>query len=109
MTSSLAMQRVIATTVATAAQPIGVAIGFVFPSIFVKAADAEPGQTNVDNARYHIYQSQLWQAIVGVSVLVVLLIFFREKPKTPPSSSSETLQRENMRENTKTIMKNKNF
>jgi len=75
----------------------------------VKAADAEPGLTNVENARYHIYQSQLWQAIVGVSALVILLIFFKEKPKTPPSASSETVQPENMKENTKTILKNKNF
>ena len=36
--------QILAATIATAAQPIGVAIGFVFPSIFVKAADADPGQ-----------------------------------------------------------------
>ena len=103
------MQRVIATTIATAAQPIGVAIGFVFPSIFVTVADADPGQINVDNARHHIYQSQLWQAIVGICVLAFLLVFFREKPKTPPSNSSGTEQRENMKESTKAILKDKNF
>lgn len=50
-------ERVIATTIGTAAQPIGVAIGFVFPSLFVVAADAEDGQQNVDNAKHHIFQS----------------------------------------------------
>jgi len=54
------LQRVIATTIATAAQPLGVAIGFVFPSIFVKVSDADPGEQNVENARHHIFQSQLW-------------------------------------------------
>ena len=53
-------ERVIATTIATAAQPLGVAIGFVFPSIFVKNTDADPGPENVDNARHHLFQSQLW-------------------------------------------------
>ena len=84
------MQRVIATTIATAAQPLGVAIGFVFPSFFVKAADADPGVENVANARHHIFQSQLWQAIVGLAVLLLLLVCFREKPKTPPSSATDT-------------------
>ena len=35
-------ERVIATTIGTAAQPIGVAIGYVFPSFFVTVADSDP-------------------------------------------------------------------
>lgn len=84
---AICAQRVIATTIATVAQPLGVAVGFVFPSIFVKTADADPGQENVDNARHHIFQSQLWQAVVGTAVLLLLLVFFKEKPKTPPSAA----------------------
>ena len=53
-------ERVIATTIATAAQPLGVAFGFVFPSLFVTAEDADPGIVNEENARHHIYQSQFW-------------------------------------------------
>lgn len=52
------------------------------------AADADDGQTNVDNARHHIFQSQLWQAIVGAVVLLLVLVLLREKPKTPPSAAS---------------------
>ena len=50
----------IATTIATACDPLGVAIGFIFPLLFVTADDAEPGEENVANAREHIYQSLFW-------------------------------------------------
>ena len=65
------------------------AIGFVFPSLFVVKEDADPGQQNIDNARQHIHESQFWQAVVGLIVLVLLLLFLKEKPKTPPSASSD--------------------
>ena len=80
-------ERVIATTVATAAQPIGVAFGFVFPTIFVKADDADPGEQNEENARKHIFQSQFWQAIIACFLFVLILIFFKEKPNVPPSAA----------------------
>ena len=48
-------ERVLATTVATAAQPLGVALGFAFPSIFVRSADESPGDINVQQARHHIF------------------------------------------------------
>ena len=43
-------ERVIATTLAAAAQPLGVAVGYVFPLLFVVKSDADPGPTNVENA-----------------------------------------------------------
>ena len=48
-------ERVIATTIATASQPLGVAIGFAFPTIFVRASDEDPGDENVVNARHHLF------------------------------------------------------
>ena len=83
-------ERVIATTIATASQPLGVAIGYVFPEIFVTQADSELGDLNVSNARLHIYQSLLWQAVVASVIWILCLIFIKEKPPTPPSASSES-------------------
>ena len=99
----------IATTIATAAQPIGVAIGFVFPSIFVTADDADDGKKHEEDARHHIFLSQIWQAGIGALVLVLLIIFFREKPKTPPSATSKSDVDENVMEHTKALFRDKNF
>ena len=52
----------------------------------------------MQSARHHIYQSLLWQAIIGAAIWLVSLILLREKPPTPPSSSSES--------DTKDILKN---
>jgi hypothetical protein len=38
-----------------------------------------------DQARHDVYLSLLWQAIIGTVFTVFALIFFREKPLTPPS------------------------
>jgi len=53
----------------------------------------------------------MWQAIVGVVVLVLLIIFFRDKPKTPPtltSSASDEVINDVMAD-TKTLLKDANF
>jgi len=100
---------VIATTIATAAQPLGVAIGFVFPSLFVTATDADEGASNEDSARHHIFLSQVWQAGIGAFVMLLLIFLFREKPKTPPSATSGTELTENVMENTKALFKDPNF
>jgi hypothetical protein len=76
-------ERVIATTIGTAAQPLGVAIGYIFPSFFVSARDSDP--EFVDEARHAVYLSLLWQAIIGTVFTLFGCIFFREKPATPPS------------------------
>jgi len=81
-------ERVIATTVGAACQPLGVAIGFVFPTFFVVAADSLAA--NKDEARTHIFQSILWQAVIASVVFILVLIFFKEKPPTPPSTSAST-------------------
>lgn len=52
----------------------------------------------------------MWQAIIGVIVLVMLLIFLKEKPKTPPSASSDDAdEKKDVWEENKKIMKDKNF
>ena len=62
--------------------------------IFVKNSDADPGDANKENARHHIYQSLLYQAIVGTVIWILCLVFIREKPPTPPSSSCENVTKD---------------
>ena len=75
-----------ATTVATVANPLGVAVGFLIPSIFVDPTDVLP--ENRDRARTDIVNSLYCQAIIGTVVALLIAIFFREKPPTPPSPSA---------------------
>ena len=99
-----------AITVICVCQTIGIGIGFAFPSFFVKASDSDPGEQNVENARQHIFQSLLWQAIIGTVVLLFCLVFFREKPPTPPSlASTHTADTEkDVVGNIKKVFKNSN-
>ena len=78
--------RVIATTIATVANPLGVAVGFLIPAIFVDDDDAKVKNRLL--AKSHILNSLICQAIIGSVVCLLVLIFFREKPPTPPSPSA---------------------
>lgn len=82
-------ERVIATTIGMAAMPIGVAIGYVFPSFFVTTDDSLP--QNVSQARHDVYLSLLWQAIIGTGVMLISALLFREKPVTPPTKAHATV------------------
>ena len=46
---------------------------------------------------------------MGVAVLMLLLVFFREKPKSAPSAATETQQAANVLENTKKLLRDGNF
>lgn len=76
-------ERVIAITIAVAAQAIGAGVGFVVPAIWVTDDDTD------DQFKDHIRSCLIAQAIAaGVSFLLVV-IFLKEKPPTPPSSTAE--------------------
>jgi fucose permease len=75
-----------ATTIASAANPLGVAIGFVFPSLFVP--DEVEGTDKIE-LQHLIYLSFLYQAIIGTVCLVPVIFLFKNKPPTEPSSSAE--------------------
>lgn len=75
----------IATTIGTAAQPIGVAIGYVFPSFFVTVDDNLP--ENISEARHDVYESLFWQAIIGTALTLISVVLFRDKPPTPPTKA----------------------
>ena len=78
---------------ATVANPLGVAIGFVIPALFVDDSDKDP--INRVIARKNIFNSLLCQAIIGSVITVLTVIFFREKPPTPPSPSGGIHHNEN--------------
>lgn len=84
------MQRVIATTIATVANPLGVAIGFLLPTIFITPDDIQP--TNKEKARTDIFWSLVCQAILGTIVALLVVLFFKDKPPTPPSASAGAIK-----------------
>ena len=94
--------RAIATTVCSIANPIGVAIGFLFPSFFID--DDDEGEI----ARQHIQESFFYQAIIGTVLGVVCLIFFRSKPPTPPSNTADGM-RDPFGKSVRELFGNKNF
>mmetsp|Transcript_25736 Transcript_25736/g.45199 ORF Transcript_25736/g.45199 Transcript_25736/m.45199 type:complete len:426 (-) Transcript_25736:950-2227(-) len=87
-----------ATTVGSAANSLGVAFGFIIPSIFV---DGSSGKTEVG-------WLMVTEAIVIGAVLVADILLFKGKPPTPPSKSGGE-SREKFKEAMKTLLKNKNF
>ena len=64
-------ERVIAITIAVAAQAIGAGIGFVLPPIWVTDEDTD------DEFRDHIRSCLIAQAIAGGVSLVLVVLFFR--------------------------------
>jgi hypothetical protein len=68
------------------ATPLGVAVGFLIPAIFVDDSDLNP--VNREKAKKDIFDSLLCQAILGTLITALVCIFFREKPPTPPSASA---------------------
>lgn len=76
----------IATTIATIANPLGVAVGFLIPSLFVENDDKDP--LNRSRAQDNILNSLICQAALGTVVAILIVIYFKEKPPTPPSPSA---------------------
>ena len=97
--------RVIATTIGAAANPLGVACGFVLPALFVGDKDTLP--ENKVHAREDIFYSLLLQAGLTTVVAILVLISFREKPPTPPSASCE-VEKTEFRKSLPLLLKNKN-
>ena len=72
-------ERVTAITFAVAAQAVGAAIGFLIPTIWIQEDDTQ------ELFKEHILVGLYLQAAVGIALTVIVLIFFKNKPKIPPS------------------------
>ncbi|KAL4450799.1 hypothetical protein ABPG74_011641 [Tetrahymena malaccensis] len=94
-------ERPIATAILALINTIGVGIGFLFPSFFVD--DSYSNQT-----RDQVYQLMLWQAVTMTIAIVPCVIFFREKPPTPPSHAAEA-EKMSFKESFVVIFQNKDF
>ena len=75
-------ERVIALTVAVASQALGAAIGFVLPTIWIQDSDSG------DEFKDHLVTGLEVQALAGIIITILCFIFFKHKPKTPPSSTA---------------------
>lgn len=75
-------ERVIALTIAIAAQALGSALGFVFPGFWVTDDDT------AEVFRQHIQSSFIVAAGLGGACFLAALLFFKDKPKTPPSATA---------------------
>ncbi|EAR83954.2 MFS transporter (macronuclear) [Tetrahymena thermophila SB210] len=94
-------QRQIATAILSLINVIGVGIGFLFPSFVVSASYS-------DNTRSEIYNLMLIQAIIITACCIPTVIFFREKPPTPPSHSA-SVEKSKFSESMCTLIRDKNF
>ncbi|KAL4430218.1 hypothetical protein ABPG74_014777 [Tetrahymena malaccensis] len=94
-------QRQMATAILSLINIIGVGIGFLFPSFIVSS-------TYSADTRNQIYDLMLVQAIVITACCIPSIIFFREKPPTPPSHAANT-EKTNFKESMPKLVKDKNF
>lgn len=74
----LLLKRIIATTVLTVINILGVGAGFLIPSAFVSDEDS------VDDTKQNFFTLLLTEAIMTTVLIVPVFIFFKEKPPTPP-------------------------
>lgn len=89
-------QRTLATTIASVINPIGVAIGFIFPPAFVHKPTDLPTML-------------FYQAILASALSIPVILLFRDKPPTPPSTAASTIRQEKFTSSLVTLAKNYNF
>ncbi|XP_068897960.1 uncharacterized MFS-type transporter C09D4.1-like isoform X1 [Tenebrio molitor] len=85
---------------------IGVAIGCVFPSNVVRNSD------NIDDIGNDFFTLMIIDAAVTSAIFLVVLLFFRAKPPSPPSQSQINIvetDKPSTLEILKTMVKNKNY
>lgn len=78
-------ERDIATTLCSLANPLGSAIGSFIPAMFVTSDDDH----QIDQG---IKKLLIVQFAVAAIAMVFTLVFFRDEPPTPPTSSAKTMQ-----------------
>ena len=76
-------ERTLATTVIATSLGIGNALGAFLPQFFLDLKE-----TDTDVLLDQIKNMMIWMSIAGTLFLVVTIIFFREKPLTPPSKGA---------------------
>lgn len=75
-------RRTTANAIGSVACPLGGVIGVLMPVAFIKA---QVGHEHVDNTVKMVLSMFSWDAGIMIAALVLVLIFFREKPDVPIS------------------------
>lgn len=75
--------REIAITLGTSLNTCGIAVGYFLPTLFV-----DSDVVDYDRSRAEISNSLLTQGIIAVSLAILALFTFQNKPKIPPSSNA---------------------
>jgi len=89
-------QRTLATTLASVANPIGIAIGFLLPPIFTKTADDLP-------------KMMFYEAIIVAGMCLPSLLLFREKPPSVPSAAADAERTDSFWHSIKLLFTDWNF
>ena len=75
-----------ATSIATISLPIGGALGFTFPTLFVPNSDLYNPDSH--QVKVHVFHLFLMQAILTAIITMMIILLFKDKPPTPPSASA---------------------
>ena len=84
-------ERSIAITIGGTSNAIGNAIGFFFPTLFV-----DPNESDFEVSRKQVSYSLLTQGIIGVTLALISVFTFIDKPKSPPSSNAVVSRETNL-------------
>ena len=76
-------ERAIATSIGVLMCYVGVAVGFLQPTLMV------PDSNNLQHVKEGIERLLLWQAVFCSATLVGVVLLVKNKPRTPPSLSQE--------------------
>jgi len=78
-------------------------VGALVPQFFVPV-DADISEADSD------INEMLWATAVGCSIAFIpIVVFFRERPKTPPSRAADSKEKYDSWQSIKKLLKNKNY
>lgn len=97
--------RVKATTFLSIISPIGVGMGFLIPGVVI----GDTSNMGTDEFKDKVWGLFFYQSLVFTIVCVPGILFFKEKPLTPPSLSAEVEKTANSKDSLIACFKNKNF
>jgi len=95
--------RTMATTVASIANPIGAAIGFLIPSFFI----TESTDLKADG-KSQVLKLIICEAIIATVISLSIFLFFKSKPRLPPSRTA-CVEKESFRDSLRDMARNPEF
>ena len=86
------------------ANPIGVSVGFFYPSLFINDDDI----SDHDQAKVYMKNMLILPSAVSSVIMLGVILFYKNKPPTPPTLSKvkDTTELTNFSEDMRALMKN---